>query len=301
MSLPAASYVVVVCTRNRPDQVMPTLDAIGAQERGGFRTVVVDQSDEVPALLREREAADPSLTVIHDLGRGLSRARNVAWRATTEPWILFVDDDCIIDRDYTLQFERTVEAHPDADLISGHVGGRTLDPRPDDMPFSTSPVEREERFTGPWVHPSRVGFGVCFAARREKVDAVDGWDERLGPGAPHFPAADDMDFNLRLMRAGAVALRTPAMRSQHDQWRTRDEVVELYGGYMAAWMGLCGKLARTGDLRTAAWLFWSAGPRFIYQVMGSGLRRRSRFRVRVAWRSLKAIFTGGRRALMTRW
>ncbi len=295
------SYVVVVCTRNRPEQVLPTLDAIAAQERGGFPVVVVDQSDEPdPALLRRAEA-DPALTVIGDRGRGLSRARNVAWRATSEDWLLFVDDDCIVDPDYTAQFERTVARHPEADLISGHVGGESPDPRPDDLPFSTSPVEEEQLFSGGWTHPSLVGFGVCFAVRRSKVDRIGGWDERLGPGAPDFPAADDMDFNLRLLRAGEVALRTPAMRAQHDQWRSRDEVVALYAGYMAAWMGLCGKMLKTGKPRTALWLWWHAGPVFVLQMLGSGIRGRSGFRLRVALRSAVAIVTGGRKALQRSW
>lgn len=295
------SFVVVVCTRNRPELIQPTLDAILGQERGGFDLVVVDQSDEVGEALRARADAEPRMRIIHDHGRGLSRARNVAWRETTEDWILFVDDDCLIAPDYTARFEEVLAEHPEVVMISGHIGGRTLDPQPDDMQFSTSPVEHEQVYAGHWTHPSLVGFGVCYAIRRSIVDTVQGWDERLGPGAPHFPAADDMDFNLRVLRAGGVTLRTPRMRAEHDQWRTRDEVVDLYAGYMAAWMGLCAKLLKTGEPRTALWLWWEAGPRFVFQVLASGLKRRSRFRVRVALRSFAAMVTGGFRALARSW
>ncbi|MDQ4049589.1 MAG: glycosyltransferase family 2 protein [Actinomycetota bacterium] len=295
------SFVVIICTRNRPSQVLEALDALKRQELSSFPVVVVDQSEQIAPELRDVVAKDSSLTLIHDDGRGLSRARNVACRATVEEWLVFVDDDCLPEPDFTAQFVRTVDEHPEADLISGHVGGRSPTPQPDDLPFSVFPVEEELTLTGRWVHPSRVGFGVCFAVRRSMVERLGGWDERLGPGAPDFPAADDMDFNFRMLRAGGVAHRTPAMRSQHDQWRSRDEIVDLYAGYMAAWMGLSVKTFLTADRLAGIWLWWGAGPRFLYWMLASGVRRRSSFRVRVAVRSAGALFTGMGRALQRSW
>lgn len=295
------SFVVVICTRNRPSQVLEALRALKRQELSSFPILVVDQSEEIAADLQREVAKDPRLTLIHDDGRGLSRARNVAWGATLEDWLVFVDDDCLPEPNFAAQFGRTVQDHPEADLISGHVGGRNSTPAPDDLPFSVFPVEEELTLAGRWIHPSRVGFGVCFAVRRHMVGRLGGWDERLGPGAPDFPAADDMDFNFRMLRAGGVAHRTPAMRSHHDQWRSRDEVVDLYAGYTAAWMGLSVKTFRKGDRLAGMWLWWEAGPRFLFSMLASGVRRRSPFRIRVAIRSAGGLFTGMGRALQRSW
>ncbi len=298
---PIPSFVVIICTRNRPSQVLEALDALKGQDAPSFPIVVVDQSEHIAADLQRRIEDDPWVTLIHDGGRGLSRARNVAWRATLEDWLIFVDDDCLVEADFTAQFERAVHDHSEADLISGNVAGRNPTPRPDDLPFSVFPVVEEMTLAGRWVHPARVGFGVCFAVRRSMVQRLGGWDERLGPGAAHFPAADDMDFNFRMLRAGGAAHQTPAMRSSHDQWRSRDEIVDLYAGYMAAWMGLSVKTFRTGERLAGMWLWWGAGPRFLYQMLGSGIRRRSSFRVRVAVRSAGALLTGMGRALQRSW
>lgn len=296
------SFVVVICTRNRPVQVSETLDALRAQTRAGFPIVVVDQSESVSPELTSRAAGDPLLSVIHDSGRGLSRGRNVAWGETSEDWLVFVDDDCVPDLDFTSAFARTVHEHPSVDMISGHVGARIRGPqRPDDLVFSAFPVHEERTLTGRWTHPSGVGFGVCFAVRRAMVDRLGGWDERLGPGVPDFPAADDMDFNFRMLRSGGVAHLTPEMRSQHDQWRTRAEVVALYAGYTAAWTGLSVKILRGGDPLAAAWLWWRGGPRFAASMLASGIRHRSRFRSLVGVRSAQAVLDGTRRALSRSW
>ena len=294
-------FVVVICTRDRGPQLLETLDALEAQSGPAFSIVVVDQSAQTAPEVRARADAQPGLRLIHDNGRGLSRARNVACRSTTEEWLVFVDDDCIVAADFVATLERVLREHPEADFITPHVGGRTLDPRPDDLPFSTFPIEEERTFSGRWVHPGRVGFGVCMLVRRTAIDRLGGWDERLGPGAPDFPAADDMDFNWRLLRGGGVVHHAPQIRARHDQWRTRDEVVALYAGYMAAWMGMTVKTMRTGDPLGGLWLWWGAGPRFLVQMFASGLRRRSSFRMRVAARSTLTLLTGTWRAARRSW
>lgn len=294
--------MVVICTRNRPVQVAQTLDALRAQTRPGFPIVVVDQSESLSTEVTSRAASDPLLSVIHDTGRGLSRARNIAWRATSEDWLIFIDDDCVPNPDFTAAFARTVDEHPSIDMVSGHVGARIRGiERPDDLVFSAFPVDQERTVSGRWTHPSGVGFGVCFGVRRAMVDRLGGWDERLGPGVPEFPAADDMDFNFRMLRSGGIAHLTPEIRSQHDQWRTRAEIVALYAGYTAAWTGLSVKILRSGDPLAAAWLWWRGGPRFAGRMLLSAIRHRSRFRSRVAIQSAWAVLTGTRRALARRW
>lgn len=296
-----SSFVVIVCTRNRPEQLARTLGALADQTVPGFPIVVVDQSDLVSEALRRRESHDPELKVIRDDGRGLSRARNVASGATSEEWLVFVDDDCLPETGFAAALGRTLVDQP-ADMVVGHVGARIRGSvRADDLSFSEFTVDAERTVSGRWAHPSRVGFGVCFAVRRATVERLGGWDERFGPGVPDFPAADDMDFNFRMLDIGGVAFLTPAIRARHDQWRSRPEVIALYAGYTAAWMGLSVKVLRNGRPLAALWLWWQGGPRFVMRMLGSGIRHRSRFRVRVALRSAGAVVEGTRRALLRSW
>ena len=93
-------FGVIVCTRNRSEHLHPTLDALAALDRRDFHILVVDQSDEPDEALARRESGSDRLSVIRDAGRGLSRARNLGWRALDTEWTVFVDDDCLLAPDW---------------------------------------------------------------------------------------------------------------------------------------------------------------------------------------------------------
>ena len=291
-------FSVVVCTRNRSERVNEVLDALARQSLREFQIVVVDQSDLPDAELERRASDDPRIRVIRDSGRGLSRARNVAWQATSSEWLVFLDDDCIPEPGWAEALQE--EFASGADFVSGHVGEIGLPARPDAVPNATFPVTEPRTLSGRWVWPFRIGYGVCFAVRRSRVDRLRGWDERLGPGIPDFPASDDMDFNYRFLRDGGVARLTPAARSHHHQWRAADEIVSLYRGYMAAWVGLAIKHLRTGDRLGGAWLY-SYGLGAIARTFASALRHRSRLRLQVGFGRVQGLLAGTRRALARTW
>jgi GT2 family glycosyltransferase len=299
MRAPETSFAVVVCTRNRPASLARTLDALEQQSPGGFSLVVVDQSDARDPALEARAGANGRLRVIGDRGRGLSRARNVAWRATAEDWLVFVDDDCLVSPGWAAALESELRAHPDAEMVTGHVGPRGgLDG--ESVHVTVFPVESAGWRRGRWTPPGALSFGVCFAVQRRVVDRLGGWDERLGPGVPDFPAADDMDFNYRLLRAGGGAWLTPAPRAEHDQWRRAEDLPGLYRGYVAAWSGFAVKTFRTGDRLGGVWL-WLYGVVDVLHELKTAAEERSRLRLRLTGSKLAGLIAGTRRALERPW
>lgn len=297
---PSEEFVVVICTRNRPQQLAGALEALDAQTRRGFAVVVVDQSQEHDARLAERAGKDRNLTVIRDSGRGLSRARNLAWRATTCEWLVFVDDDCLPEPDWAERLREAFAEHPEAAFVSGAVIGHNQALATEGLEYSVSPVQRAQILRGRWVWPHRLGFGVCHAVRRSMIERVGGWDERLGPGVREFPASDDMDFNFRVLRAGGTAYLTPSIRSRHDQWRTSTEMIELFEGYMASWAGFAIKTLRTGDPVGGVWL-WGYGVIDTLRMAASAAKHRSAFRLRVAASKARGLARGTAAALSRQW
>ena len=167
-----SDFSVVVCTRDRPEQLARTLDALRA---GGFPLVVVDQSESP-------HAGGEGVEVVHDRGRGLSRARNVGLRHVRSEWVVYVDDDCVVASDWAASLDEVLDAHPDVALVSGDVPEAGQPPDGDYVPASAFHVDRERLRRGRFTHPGLVAFGVCFAVRRAVAERLGGWDERLGPG-----------------------------------------------------------------------------------------------------------------------
>lgn len=291
---------MAICTRNRPDHVLRALDALDRQSLGDFEVLVVDQSDDPDPELDRRQAADDRLRVIRDPGRGLSRSRNLAARALSRPWVAFVDDDCLPEPDWVEQLVRAIESHPEVDFISGEVGVANMPTDRDHLPAAVHAVPEARLWSGRWTDPQKIGFGVCMAVRRSVVEGLGGWDERLGPGVDDFPAADDMDFNYRLLRSGGVALDTPLVRARHDQWRTEEETIRVWRGYAAAWGGFAMKNVRTGNVAGGLWL-WSIGGRVVARMFASSVRHRSRMRLTVALNQTAGLAVGTVKGLRRAW
>ena len=238
-------FAVVVATRNRPAAVMRLLDALERQSDRDFHVLIVDQSDASDAEVDQRLAGSERLHVVRDDGRGTARARNLGWRSVGSTWVAFLDDDTPPDPDWAESLRSELGAHPDVDMVSGPVAAERSDD--DGVPaLGGFAVEAPQVLSGRYVRPWRVAGGIC-TVRRATVEQLGGWDERLGPGTPEFLACEDMDFNYRLTRAGGSVYLTPRVRVSHDQWRTGDEVLDLYAAYNRAWGGVVMKHLKTGD------------------------------------------------------
>jgi GT2 family glycosyltransferase len=284
---------VVVCTRDRPAQLARTLAALRPQvEAAGFELLVVDQS-QVPY------TGGDGVHVIADRGPGLSRARNVAARATEARWLAFVDDDCRPGPGWGRTLAEVLAADPPAAMVCPQVEAGPM-PGGDYVEVTTFPVRRAALRRGRRVHPGRLGPGACTVVRRDVALALGGWDERLGPGAPHFPAADDMDFNYRLLRAGHAALVSPEPRVVHDQWRKPSELPALHAGYLAAWCGFACKHLRSGDVRGGLWLLTIAVVD-VADMLASAIRHGSLLRLRIAVAKFRGMVEGVARGLARSW
>jgi GT2 family glycosyltransferase len=63
-----------------------------------------------------------------------------------------------------------------------------------------------------------------MGAFRTAVNAVGGFDERLGPGTA-FPAAEDNDLGFRLLESGYQIRYVPQATLYHRAWRTGREQI----------------------------------------------------------------------------
>ena len=282
-------FAVVVPTRGRGPQLHRLLDELEAQTDRDFEVVIVNQSDRVDRRLESRSRANGRIHLIRDSGCGASRARNVGMRAVGSEWIAYLDDDCLPERDWAAQLRQELRSKEEADMVMGDIGASEA---PSDCyPIGVFEVSEPTVVRGRWARPWRVGHSACVAIRHAALERLGGWDERFGPGVKDFPACEDMDLNYRLTRSGGAAYLTPRVRSQHEQWRTADELLELYRGYSRGWGGLVTKQLRNGD-PLGAGLLAAGRLRGILRAVLGAVADRSGFGLRLALEQLRGFAHG---------
>lgn len=272
----APDISVIICTRDRPAQVMECLQALRVAEAAcpalGIEVVLVENGSEAAAALdADRIAAvAPQRTRLFRLERGgLSVARNYGMASARGALFAFVDDDCLVDRFWCADAKR----HRDS--MTGHflLGGRVQLADPADLPFTIRDVADAQVFHH-GVHPGGFVQGCNFMMPRKTADCVGLFDTRFGAGA-YFRAGEDTDYIIRAHGAGVPVHYVPDMLVLHRHGRrTLAEIERLNRGYAHANGAILAKhvLRHPWLVRHLLWTLRSAlrerfgGPPFDAQI-----------------------------------
>ena len=220
--MPAIDLVLPTVDRNEePARFMRALDS---QTFRDFRLIVVDQNRDdrlVPILVRFERA----FPIVHlRTERGLSRARNIALERIEADVIAFPDDDCWYPPDLLEHVASFLAGHPHWD----GVGGRAIDEvgRPAAGQFDVQASAMT--ILNIW---RRVATYTLFL-RRRLIEAVESFDETLGPGSrTGWGGAEDIDYVARGLRAGCSVYYDPTLKIHHPQRREQSSHPDVRQGY----------------------------------------------------------------------
>ena len=191
---------LVVCTRNRAAQLADALPHFARlQSEASWEIVFVDNgsTDASPGLLDAfAKSSGLNIRVVEEPRAGLSVARNAGWRSAGGSVVAFTDDDCYPAPDHV---ERLRRCFSDADL--DYLGGRVLRFDPADCLLSIQPLDRRVDIPPrSFVAPGFI-LGANLAFRREILERLDGFDEKLGAGRLYGGEDDDI-----VARASALGI-----------------------------------------------------------------------------------------------
>lgn len=242
---------IVIPTVGRPTPLRACLESIAECVPGAAEVLVVDQSGdpEVSVLVDAFSAIGARLVACN--GRGVAKGRNDGIRIAAHAMVLVTDDDCTVPRDWVAAAERLFVTRRTA-----IVTGRVLpvgDPRA--VP-STKEATEPHDFTGE-LHGGSL-FPNNMVLPRDAVLAAGAFDERFGPAE----AAEDNDFSYRWLRAGGSIVFEPALVVWHHDWRSPQQLEQLYVRYARGQGFLYAKHLRQRDLLMLRWiardLIWAA-------------------------------------------
>jgi glycosyltransferase involved in cell wall biosynthesis len=217
-----SSVTVVLPTFRRPNGLARVLGALAEQQDPGVPwDVVVVDNDQRPGAAAVFAAHEHDLpvpaSIVHEPTPGATRARNSGVALASGDVIAFVDDDVVPDRAWLARLV--------APIVSGRAdaaGGRVaLDPS---VPLPS------------WLGPDWIGYLSLYergpdervlasddyvltanaAFRAERIRAIGGFDEVLGPRAGSPMVNDDLDLCHRLAAAGGSIVYVPDAVVVHD-------------------------------------------------------------------------------------
>jgi GT2 family glycosyltransferase len=218
MSDPPSDVSVVVVTRDRPDDLAKLLGSLELASRGRVAEVVVvdDCSKSPPAL----QHLDLRTKVLRNERRSfLSRSRNLGARESVGRYILFIDDDNIVDARAVEELSRVLDADPKCMVASPLI-------------LYTSQPE-SVWFAGGWIAPvsgifvaayrganlRRIPdvpyhtevFHDAFMVKREALERVGYFDQ------VDFPMyLSEADFAASLKESGFTAFVVPTAKVWHS-------------------------------------------------------------------------------------
>lgn len=205
MARDAPSFDLVVATVGRVDELGCLLDSLERQTHRALRLIVVDQNPDgrVDSALEGR-----GLDVLRLRSEpGLSCARNAALPHLEADVVAFPDDDCV----YATDLLERVAARFAADRGLEGLTGRAAD--------------AEGRSSASWKLDAAIlnetnlwnrAISFTIFLRREAVEAVGPFDERLGLGSPEpWSSGEEIDYLVRALRTGARIEYDPTLVVEH--------------------------------------------------------------------------------------
>lgn len=208
------SCTVVVCTRNRPQQLERCLSAI-VDLSYGADVLVVDNA-QPQDLEAERLAEHWGARYVHEPAVGLSRARNRGARSCLSDVVAYVDDDAIPERHWLANLIREF-ADPSVAVVCGRILPSKVETEAERLfeqlgGFDNgTQVRRVDRQTESWFELAcfgGLGRGGNMAFRRKVFESWGGFDVALGRGAP-LHASEELYAFFSLIERGHSVVYAP--------------------------------------------------------------------------------------------
>lgn len=297
---PHGSVSVVICTRDRPDDIARCLASLRHQTRVPDEVVVVDNASRDQ---RTREAVlAAGATYLREDREGLDFARNTGVAAATGDLIIFTDDDVLLDPHW---LERMTAAFDDP--MIGAVTGLVL---PAELASAA-----QFHFEGYWgfnqgyrrrdvtraifesygrlsVFPAwDLGAGASMGFRRAVFADAGLFDERLGAG--QSGCSDDSEYWYRLLHHGWTCRYEPHAVAYHyhrrEDHQLAHQIRQYMRGHVAALFVQYERTGRTGNLWRA---FWDLPKLYAERWLKRTLKGRKRESDRFLGQEISGCFSG---------
>jgi glycosyltransferase involved in cell wall biosynthesis len=214
---------VIVCSHNRYETLGDTLRGLEAQTlpEAAFEVVVVDNSTDLDAQKKfwRLNKLPANVRLIRERIPGLSRARNIGFRAAAAPIVAYIDDDAVASPGWLGTLLDVFETTEKCGVAGGPV-----------VPVWLYPAREPE-----WLHQWQRGFltivdrgpgrralgegewlaGTNIAFRRDLLEKVGGFNEGLGRIGNALLSNEELEVSRKIEAEGFGAFYDDDARVLH--------------------------------------------------------------------------------------
>jgi glycosyltransferase involved in cell wall biosynthesis len=267
---PLPPISVVVCTRDRVDQLKCCLQALMTLDYPDYEIIVVDNASRGDDIARLVDCLP--VRYVREERPGLDWARNRGIAEARHDFVAFTDDDARPDRGW-LQAIACAFTGPEVMAVTGLVVPAELETRAQirfeliysgmGRGFRRRTIRRETLTDRGLLWASNFGVGANMAFRRDLFAAIGTFDVALDVGTPSGGGGDNEMFH-RLVARGYTLCYEPAALVWHTHRRDAASLRQLVynnGRSFGAYLLTCARnrtVSRFSILRFAAreWLGW---------------------------------------------
>ena len=159
--------------------------------------------------IRSLDGLVGSVTLVMRPEWGFTRQVDDGWRATSAPLVLFLNDDCQVNRD-ALWAMTAIMANPEVGMV-----GPTLPCGDFQSDRRNAPRKDGE---APLYLQVRHLIGACLLVRRETLERIGGWDTEF------ILHCSDLDLCIRAQDAGYRAVWAVGAEVGHESRATINEM-----------------------------------------------------------------------------
>jgi GT2 family glycosyltransferase len=218
------TVIVVILTYNQKDTTLECLDSLLRNENMSFKVLVWDNGSHDGVIEAVNGAFPDVLTYYSESNLGVAGGRNAAAQLAIHEFgathILFLDNDILVEQGFVEALHEPFELNPtigqtqsklrfmhDRSLINDGGGAQVSF-----VFWRVKPVGFGESDRGQYdtSHPC-ISCGGAMMVRSDVFQQLNGFDPLFGPFGP-----EDLDFSLRLQKAGYKAMYIPKAVGYHQ-------------------------------------------------------------------------------------
>ena len=219
------SITVVIPTRNRVEPLIRCLEQLVPYVRNesGCEIIVSDDGDAQQTAAK-LGAGLADVRVVQGPQRGPAANRNYGASQGTGDLIVFLDDDCLPEKDLIAVYRQASVEHEEIGVFEGRISAiGTAAGFADSSP----------------VNETGGSLWSCnFAVRRKVFEAIGGFDERYP-----FPAMEDVDIRVRLLKVAKIRFQQNARVHHPYELRVGWRVVQHHALSLLLYLQIHGVAA----------------------------------------------------------